>query len=576
VKRGKLVAVRSQMERAMGHQEGFAQWCVSIEADDAERVTLEDVIERVRTASIVDDDVLEGDKGSRDAFSVDAFREAQALRRQKAAEASAAEAVKPAVARGNAEHESMTVEEAVDLVHAADGVLNWVLFAPSDGWMQNKTNANVLGAKAMAPQAAEGTARSRAGSGSGTPLGAAVAPAGGYAAAMPMGKKKSNRNPLAKMLAAVPIPAGGYAGARKHSGDASPSPAAAAHTQPATTAAVSSQAREEAPTPAVPWTPEDPERASSDSSSSTDEEMPVLEASQWEDGQPASHLSAIRESDFASSVGLSTSESFVGTAGISCDSPSSAERSLPGVDSESLPPARQLCSINEIRKAAALVMAEEADANSEVIAALPRALCDPRAAAAAAAEVPKDAVAAMVESRLRYRVLAPLGMQVRGGIELDSHKVGVLPQGCVFEVLGRGAVGCPRDSEREALCPKGHTLSWRTTTDDKWSCDVCRTFWPKSARVLDCRKCDWCCCDTCTTRDVPRLETLDGWVSECCSITDELLCERWAPLAGRNSMPGGAIWAPAQLTELQPVPLEEDPLLFTAGIDRRSLPGAAQ
>jgi len=125
VSRGRLLARRPDMERALGA--GLA-CSVSIEVTCLEDLTLEVIIERVRRASILDDDVVGRDSPQQNVFSVESFREA--LREEQSR--------KPAQeAAGSPERSATTwaardVEDVVALVHSPDGPLTWALFGPRD------------------------------------------------------------------------------------------------------------------------------------------------------------------------------------------------------------------------------------------------------------------------------------------------------------------------------------------------------------------------------------------------------------------------------------------------------------
>jgi hypothetical protein len=120
--RGKLGATRPKMETALAH---FALSSVALEVMDAADFTVEMVIDRVRQASIIDDDDLDPDKARKSAFSVENFRAALA---EEFAETGSEEA--DDAPQGNGGFAERTVEEVVKLVRTPDGPVNWALFAP--------------------------------------------------------------------------------------------------------------------------------------------------------------------------------------------------------------------------------------------------------------------------------------------------------------------------------------------------------------------------------------------------------------------------------------------------------------
>merc|ERR1712072_316594 len=97
------------------------------EVTSAVDFTLEEVINRVRQASIIDDEEVDRDKANKNVFSVENFREALA---EEFAETGVEEAEQKAQSHGG--FEDKTVEDVVKLVRLPDGPINWALFTPSE------------------------------------------------------------------------------------------------------------------------------------------------------------------------------------------------------------------------------------------------------------------------------------------------------------------------------------------------------------------------------------------------------------------------------------------------------------
>jgi hypothetical protein len=127
VKRGKFSAAKPQMDKAIGAQVSCS---VSIELNAPQDLLLENIIERVRKAAVVDDEVLEGDKAPKSAFTVEAFREA--LKEEQKEIAKSAPPDSQGVCKRKTPGAGMEVTKAVSLVHQPDGPLNWALFGPSE------------------------------------------------------------------------------------------------------------------------------------------------------------------------------------------------------------------------------------------------------------------------------------------------------------------------------------------------------------------------------------------------------------------------------------------------------------
>ena len=81
VQRGRQGDVKPQMEKQL---QKFGCFSVALEIREPEELTVEMVIERVSKAAIVEKEVLEGDSAGRNAFTVEAFREALAEERKMA------------------------------------------------------------------------------------------------------------------------------------------------------------------------------------------------------------------------------------------------------------------------------------------------------------------------------------------------------------------------------------------------------------------------------------------------------------------------------------------------------------
>eukprot|EP00411_Alexandrium_monilatum_P104277 CAMPEP_0175786638 /NCGR_PEP_ID=MMETSP0097-20121207/79943_1 /TAXON_ID=311494 /ORGANISM="Alexandrium monilatum, Strain CCMP3105" /LENGTH=690 /DNA_ID=CAMNT_0017097579 /DNA_START=44 /DNA_END=2116 /DNA_ORIENTATION=- len=113
VARGKLSLVRAKVEKAISE---FVHISCVLELASAEDLTLEAVIDKVRKAAHIDDEVLDGDTARRQLWTLDAFRQAQREERCRAAASSRL-----------ARFAALPVREAIDLLHA-DESLNWALF----------------------------------------------------------------------------------------------------------------------------------------------------------------------------------------------------------------------------------------------------------------------------------------------------------------------------------------------------------------------------------------------------------------------------------------------------------------
>lgn len=171
--RGKLGANRPKMEKALNR---FAMTSVAVEITDPADFTVQDLIERVRQAAIIDDNLLDPDDASKNIFSVEHFR--MALREEMGAQGLEVER-EPWKSKGG--FGDQTADEIARLVRLPDGDFNWALFS-----------LNMSANKAQRP-AAQNFRQFR-------PTGptAPCAPHGGYAAASVRAKSS--------MLPASPAP----------------------------------------------------------------------------------------------------------------------------------------------------------------------------------------------------------------------------------------------------------------------------------------------------------------------------------------------------------------------------------
>jgi len=159
VTRGKLSAERPKMEEAFAR---FASISVTMELLHPADLTLDSVVERVRRAAVVDDDILCKDSGSPSVFSVEAFQ--RALQEEKRGQRAELQALRRMSTGGGAglpsdlvcEWAGRPLSEVVQLVHKVDGPLNWVLFAPDPSWLSRRrtvktTQASLVPAPVVAP-----------------------------------------------------------------------------------------------------------------------------------------------------------------------------------------------------------------------------------------------------------------------------------------------------------------------------------------------------------------------------------------------------------------------------------------
>merc|ERR1712226_1575259 len=98
----------------------FGVFSVTMEILQSEELNVEHVINKVRSAAKIDDEVLDGDSASKSAFTVEAFRKALAEEQKFAASITCApDPLKIKRVPGA----DLTVEEAVRLVRAPEGDL---------------------------------------------------------------------------------------------------------------------------------------------------------------------------------------------------------------------------------------------------------------------------------------------------------------------------------------------------------------------------------------------------------------------------------------------------------------------
>lgn len=130
VKRGRLNLERPKMERAIS---AFANCSVAMEVKSLDDLTKDNLIQRLRRAAVVDDEVLAGDDGNRWCTLESACREAVAE------DKSEPEMTKTSSdsSRGSSKAIARSLEETVHLVRSPDGDLDWVVFGPQESWTKN-------------------------------------------------------------------------------------------------------------------------------------------------------------------------------------------------------------------------------------------------------------------------------------------------------------------------------------------------------------------------------------------------------------------------------------------------------
>jgi len=125
IKRGRHNAARAGVEQAMAQRVTLT---TSIQLTRVEELTLETLVEKVTQVSVVDQDVLDSDPGTRQTFSVESAREA--LREER--EVAKTKAVQSCNKRLLSSGAGLSVEEALRLIHAPLGSLMWTIFAPRE------------------------------------------------------------------------------------------------------------------------------------------------------------------------------------------------------------------------------------------------------------------------------------------------------------------------------------------------------------------------------------------------------------------------------------------------------------
>jgi len=137
VLRGRAGAAKPAMQDAMAQ---FAVVSVFLELSEPQDLKLEDVIDRVRRAAIIDDDVIDKDEACKSAFSVEAFRKALAEDQAVATEMRG-DAIKGKPPKPNS---TLSVKEAVTLLRRTpDAPLNWALFGPNEEWIRCRKSTQV-------------------------------------------------------------------------------------------------------------------------------------------------------------------------------------------------------------------------------------------------------------------------------------------------------------------------------------------------------------------------------------------------------------------------------------------------
>jgi len=124
VSRGRLMAKRPEMEKVLGDSLACS---VGMELTRLEDFTLEGTIERVRKASVIDDDVVCADNPAQSAVSVESFREALLEEQSRCRPERLAGSP-----RRYTEFSDWDVEDVVALMHSPDDPLTWALFGPRE------------------------------------------------------------------------------------------------------------------------------------------------------------------------------------------------------------------------------------------------------------------------------------------------------------------------------------------------------------------------------------------------------------------------------------------------------------
>lgn len=140
VTRGKKSAQRPKMEELMG---SYASISVTMELLTTSDLTLKSVVDRVRRAVVVDDDVLDRDKATPSVFSMEAFQ--QALQEEKKSRMEEIRAQRKlrmeqseATSREGSAYSDRSVTSMVSLLRSDREALNWLLLGPDPTWLRRR------------------------------------------------------------------------------------------------------------------------------------------------------------------------------------------------------------------------------------------------------------------------------------------------------------------------------------------------------------------------------------------------------------------------------------------------------
>lgn len=120
-RRGRLGSARSMMESAF---KPFAMISVALEITEPADFTVQQVIDRVRQAAVIDDDELDPDTTGKTLFSVEKFRAAL----QEEMMATSGGQFEEKHGKSKAGLGDKAADEIVQLVRLPDGIFNWALF----------------------------------------------------------------------------------------------------------------------------------------------------------------------------------------------------------------------------------------------------------------------------------------------------------------------------------------------------------------------------------------------------------------------------------------------------------------
>lgn len=138
VTRGRLSAQRPQMEEIMGN---YASISVTMELLTTSDLTLNSVVDRVRRAVVVDDEVLARDKATPSVFSVEAFEQAlQEEKKSRIEEIRAQRKQRAGAGAGFSETNTgpwsdYSISSMVSLLRSGHENLNWMLLGPKADWL---------------------------------------------------------------------------------------------------------------------------------------------------------------------------------------------------------------------------------------------------------------------------------------------------------------------------------------------------------------------------------------------------------------------------------------------------------